>query len=150
MALNISEIAQMLKVMFAEEYRTYGSKIDEYIKAGNDLLKQVKEGKSSDDKTKAVSDEINRLKSENVRAGRESGEKEKARIEQQNATKVDNSKQGSQQKETNTNPNDKPISAADMERIMKEARTASKYDDKGQIVVYNNIDNATQGSYLMV
>ena len=112
MALNVSEIAQMLKVQFAETYRGYGSKIDEYIKKGNDILEGLK-GKPETEEGKAVQSELNRIKAQNISTAAEEGKRMVSKIE--NPIKVDNKQK---EKETTKTPENTPISVADMERIM--------------------------------
>jgi len=60
MSLTITEIAQMIKINFAETYRGYGSQIDDYIKKGNEILKSLGGGKTEENEI--LYDQINKLK----------------------------------------------------------------------------------------
>ena len=113
MALNVSEIAQMLKVSFAETYRGYGARIDEYIKKGNDILGSLKGGENKENKP--LNDEINRIKSAQISSAEETGKKKLAEIEKQKPTSIDNK---SKEKETTPTTENKAVSAEEMERIM--------------------------------
>jgi hypothetical protein len=57
MALNISQIAAMLKVEFAKTYRGMGADMDKYVKMGNDMLEKYVTGEEASGELKSVLDE---------------------------------------------------------------------------------------------
>jgi len=144
LALTVSEIAAMLKVEFANTYRSMGADMDKYIKQADDMLKNYIKGDRSNT---------------DINAEIESRRKELNTKVQENSTKTStqpltptnvNNNQQTNQNNTNTDPNNKPLTAAEMERIMRDARTQTKYDDKGKIVISNTIDSSNPNGYLYV
>jgi len=144
LALTVSEIAAMLKVEFANTYRSMGADMDKYVKQADDMLKNYIKGDRSNT---------------DINAEIESRRKELNTKVQENSTKTNptpqqpanvNNNQQTNQNNTNTDPNNKGITAAEMERIMRDARTQTKYDDKGKIVISNSIDSTNPNGYLYV
>lgn len=108
--LLLSEIAAMLKVEFANTYRGFGAKVDEYIKVGNKAMEDYLSGKS---------DTLN-IKGQLEAERNKFNEKEKnknttATSAPVNPTNVNNTPKAP---ETTPTTENKPVSAADMERIM--------------------------------
>jgi hypothetical protein len=56
MALNISQIAAMLKVEFAKTYRGMGADMDKYVKMGNDMLEKYVTGEEASGEIKNTLD----------------------------------------------------------------------------------------------
>jgi hypothetical protein len=56
MALNISQIAAMLKVEFAKTYRGMGADMDKYVKMGNDMLEKYVTGEEASGELKSTLD----------------------------------------------------------------------------------------------
>jgi len=57
MALNISQVAAMLKVEFAKTYRGMGAEMDTYVARANDMLEKYVTGESASGELKTVLDE---------------------------------------------------------------------------------------------
>ena len=140
MALTITEIAQMLKVSFAETYRGYGTKIDEYVKKGNNILESLKGGKTEENKD--LYSKVNELKSTQISSAEKTGN---SKLEEIKATKVDNkTKEEEKRKESES----KIPSAANFEQWFNNLSAVVKNAGQGDTVNQINIDPTSERSYL--
>jgi len=145
-ALNISQVAAMLKVEFAKTYRGMGAEMDTYVAKANDMLEKYVTGESASGELKTVLDEQRALLQKAVSEDQKSKGVNPVPAQSTPVNNATNTNTTTQ----NTDPNNKGITAAEMERIMRDARTQTKYDDKGKIMISNSIDSTNPNGYLYV
>lgn len=101
MALNVSEIAAMLKVEFAKTYRGLGVELDKVVKRGNDMIEKYITGESS---STEISSQIDNLRSE-LNNKMNENTKSKTTSQPLRPTKVNNSENTTQ----NQQPTNKQV-----------------------------------------
>jgi len=139
--LLLSEITAMLKVEFANTYRGFGAKADEYIKLTNKALDDYISGKSDTLSIKGQMDAERNKFSEQEKV------KSAAQAAPEKPKNVDNKPKEEEKKSTTEN---NPVSASDMERIMKDVAVIIKNGNQGTTVVQNNIDPTNPRDYATV
>jgi hypothetical protein len=97
LSLTATEIAQMLKIQFAETYRGLGSRGDEIIKSVDTFLKNIKSGTAPENE---YTKQFNELKTMAVKSANENAERNYGKIQAETPRKVDNTQQNQNQQTT--------------------------------------------------